>query len=78
MDELLPNIRVVEHAVREASTNTDFDMREMLGLDQALQRMQGELTNNVSKLTSIQEHITREQNKLEDMQSKKSSLELES
>ena len=41
----------------EASQNTDLDMREFLGVDKALQTMQGELTNNTSKLTEINELI---------------------
>ena len=36
---------------REASQNTDLDMREFLGIDKALQSIQGELLNNTSKLT---------------------------
>ena len=54
----------VEHEVRETSQNTDLDMREMLGLDKALQRVQGELTNNLGKLTSINEHVEHEEQKL--------------
>ena len=38
---------------REASQNTDLDMREFLGIDKALQTIQGELVNNTSKLTEI-------------------------
>ena len=35
---------------REASQNTDLDMREIVGIDKALQSIQGELLNNTSKL----------------------------
>ena len=38
---------------REASQNTDFDMRKSLGIDKASQIIQGELTNNISKLMEI-------------------------
>ena len=41
---------------REASQNTDLDMREFLGIDKALQSIQGELLNNTSKLTEINKH----------------------
>ena len=58
----------VEHEVRDVSQNTDLDMREMLGLDKALQRVQGELANNLGKLTSIKEHIEREEQKLKDIE----------
>ena len=49
---------------RSIGTNTDLDMREFLGIDKALNENQGELANNVGKLTEIDEHITRENNKL--------------
>ena len=41
-------------------------MRELLGLDKALQRVKGELVNGASKLTEIEQHITKEQKKLEE------------
>ena len=65
MQDLSGIITTVEHEVKEASQNTDLDMREMLGLDKALQRVQGELANNLGKLTSIKEHIEREEQKLD-------------
>ena len=39
----------------------------MLGLDKALQRVQGELANNLGKLTLIDEHVEREKQKLKDV-----------
>ena len=42
---------------RKASQNTYLDMREFLGIDKALQTIQGELINNTSKLTEINERI---------------------
>ena len=38
MEDLSRTITTVEHEVKEASQNTDLNMREMLGLDKALQR----------------------------------------
>ena len=67
LQDLSKTITTVEHEVKEASQNTDLDMREMLGLDKALQRVQGELANNLGKLTSIKEHIEREKQKLRDV-----------
>ena len=67
MEDLSKTITSVGHEVKEASQNTDLDMREMLGLDKALQRVQGELANNLGKLTSIKEHIEREKQKLRDV-----------
>ena len=52
--------------IREASQNTDPDMREFLGIDKALQSRQGELVNNTSKLTEIDECIKRDTKRLEE------------
>ena len=49
---------------REASQNTDNDLREFLGIDNALQTIQRELMNNTSKLTEINERIKKESKKL--------------
>ena len=53
---------------REASQNTDFDMQEFLGIDKALQSIQGELSNNMSKLTEINKSIERDTKKLEEVE----------
>ena len=42
---------------RKASQNTDLDMQEFLGIDKAFPTIQGELVNNTSKLTGINERI---------------------
>ena len=51
---------------REASQNTDLDKRELLGIDRALQSIQGELLNNASKLTEINKPIERDTKKLQE------------
>ena len=43
-------------------------MREFLGIDKALQSIQGELLNNTSKLTEINKHIKRDTKKLEEVE----------
>ena len=53
---------------REASRNTDHDMREFLGTNKVLQSIQGELLNNTSKLTEIHERIKRDTTKLEEVE----------
>ena len=53
---------------REASQNTDLDMREFLAIDKALQSIQGELSNNTSKLTEINKNIKRDTKKLEEVE----------
>ena len=42
-------------------------MREFLGIDKALQSIQGELLNNTSKLTEINKSIKRDTKKLEEV-----------
>ena len=66
MDELPPQRleEVINEVMNSIGTNTDLDMREFLGIDKALQRIQGELKNNVGKLTEIDEHLERETKKL--------------
>ena len=53
---------------REASQNTNLDMREFLGINKALQNIQGELLNNTSKLTEIDKRIKRNTKKLEQVE----------
>ncbi len=42
-----------------------LNLREIWGLDQALQNIQGELTNNLAKLSELDEHIAIEKCKLD-------------
>ena len=58
-EKLLDSITKIQHATRDISTNTNLDMREMLGIDKALQRMSGELQNNLGKLTEIDKQSIR-------------------
>ena len=52
---------------REASQNTNLDM-EFLGINKALQSIEGELLNNTSKLTDINKRIKRDSKKLEEVE----------
>ena len=45
---------------REASQNTDLDMRGFLGIDKAPQSIQGQLLKNTSKLTEINKSIKKD------------------
>ena len=54
--------------IREASQNTDLDMRELLGIKKGLQSIQGELLNNTSKLIEIDKHIKKDNKKLEEVE----------
>ena len=68
LKELLSLVEDIHVKTREASQNTDLDMREFLGNDKALQGIQGELLNNTSKLTEIDKRIERDTKKLEEVE----------
>ena len=53
---------------REASQNTDRDMRDILGIYKALQGIQDEFLNNMSKLTEIDKRIKRDTKKLQEVE----------
>ena len=65
LSSLVGNIHV---KTREASQNTDLDMREFLGIDKALRSILGELLNSTSKLTEIDKRIKRDTKKLEEVE----------
>ena len=64
LEELSSLFEDIHARSREASQNTDLDMYEFLGIDKALQSIQGELLNSNSKLTEINERIKRDREKL--------------
>ena len=53
---------------REASQNTELDMRQFLVIDKALKSMQGELVNSTSKLTEIDKRIQRDTKTLKEVE----------
>ena len=68
LGKLSPLVENIHVKTRETSQNTDLDMREFLGIDKALQSIQGELLNNTSKLTKINKRIKRDTKKLEEVE----------
>ena len=66
--ELSYLVEDIDAKTREVSENTDLDMREFLGIDKALQSIQGEHLNNISKLTEINKRIKRDTKKLEEVE----------
>ena len=68
LEELSSLVEDIHVKTQEASQNTDLDMREFLGIDKALQSIQGELLNNTSKLTEINKRIKRDTKKLEEVE----------
>ena len=50
LKELSSLVEDIHVKTREASQNTDLNMRELLGIDKALQSKQGKLLNKIDKL----------------------------
>ena len=70
---------LVEHIhvkIREASQNTDLNMPEFLGIDKALQSIRGELLNNTSKLTEIDNRIKRDTKNLEEVENDPTDIDI--
>ena len=67
-EELSSLVEGIHTKMREASQNTDLDMREFLGIDKALQSIQGELLNDTSKLTEINKSIKRDTKMLQEVE----------
>ena len=53
LEDLSSLIEEIHVKTREASQNTDLDMREFLAIDKTLKSIQGELSNNTAKLTEM-------------------------
>ena len=68
LEELSSLVEDIHVKTREASQNTDLDMREFLGIDKTLQSIQGDLLNNISKLTEINKRIKRDTKTLEEVE----------
>ena len=66
--ELSSLAEYIHAKTREALQNTDFDTREFLGIGKALQTIPGEVVNNTSKLTEINERVKRESKKLKEVE----------
>lgn len=64
--------------VVSVATNTDLDMREFLGIDKALTRLKGELQNNASKLSEVDEQIKGIRDELKNTQDPQEQNELKS
>ena len=68
LEDLSSLAKDIHIKTREASQNTDLDMREVLGINKALQSIQGEIVNNTSKLTEINKCIKRDTKTLEEVE----------
>ena len=67
-EELSSLAEEIHIKTQEASQNNDLDMREFLGIDKALQIIQGELLNNTSNFTEINKSIKRDTKKLQEVE----------
>ena len=67
LEQLWSLVEDINVQTREASQNTNLDM-EFLGINKALQNIEGELLNNTSKLTDINKRIKRDSKKLEEVE----------
>ena len=65
LSSVVEDIRI---KTREASQNTDFDMREFLGISKALQSINEELHNNTAKLSELDKRIKRDTAKLKEIE----------
>ena len=67
-EELSSLTEEIHVKTREASQNTNLDMREFLGIDKALQSIQDKLLNNTSKLTEVNKSIKKDTKKLQEVE----------
>ena len=65
LSSVVEDIRI---KTREASQNTDLDMREFLGISKALQSINGELRNNTAKLSELDKQTKRDTAKLKEIE----------
>ena len=65
LSSVVEDIRI---KTREASQNTDLDMREFLGISKALQSINGELRNNTAKLSELDKRIKQDTAKLKEIE----------
>ena len=66
LKELSSLVEDIRAKTRESSQNTDLDIREFLGINKALQSIQGKLYT--SKLTEIDKRIKRDTKNLEEVE----------
>ena len=68
LQDLSMRIHDVNVCIQKASKDTGLPVRELLALDKTLQRIQGQLANNVGKLGEIKKYIIKEEKKLKDIE----------
>ena len=68
LEELSSVVEDIYLKTREASQNTNLDMRVFLGIEKALLGIRGEFLNNMSKLTEIDKRIKRHTKELKEVE----------
>ena len=68
MSEIPPQVDAFEVQLQAASSETGLPVRELLGLDKALQTIKGELENNLAKLSDIDRQLKHKKDKLKVME----------
>ena len=89
LQDLTNTVNGTETAVKSLETSLTYwvhtdtqteglTLRELQGLDKALQRTRGELINNLSKLTELDKDITRQKQKLQEAEDETSQRDIRS
>ena len=68
LTELSSSVENVHIKTQETSQNTDFVLQNFLGINKALQSMQGELVNNTSKFVEIDKRIKKDSKNLKEVE----------
>ena len=68
LEKISSLVEDIDVKTREASQNTDLDMREFSGVHKDLQGIKREFLNNMSKLTEIDKFIEKDTKKLEEVE----------
>ena len=68
LEKISSLVEDIDVKTREASQNTDLNMRKFSGVHKDLQGIKGEFLNNMSKLTEIDKFIKKDTKKLEEVE----------
>ena len=68
LEKISSLVEDIDVKTREASQNTDLNMRKFSGVHKDLQGIKGEFLNNMSKLTEIDKFIKKHTKKLEEVE----------
>ena len=78
LEELITTAQKLPKVENAQSQTEGLSFRELEGLDKALQRARGELTNNLAKLTDLDKDIAKERRKLDEAEDEISKTDIKS